>query len=79
MKVEFDGPGPVYHPATGLDLVPGEFEVADEKGAQLVEAGLVRVVGDVIEVPGGVRVHEAAPSELVQPAPAAARTRKGKE
>jgi hypothetical protein len=42
MKVVFDGTVATYHPATGLDLSPGENEVADDKGEQLLAAGLVR-------------------------------------
>lgn len=33
--------GPCFHPASGLDLVPGEMEVSDEAAAVLEAAGLV--------------------------------------
>lgn len=42
MKVVFDGAAAQYHPGTGLELRPGENEVADDKGEQLLAAGLVR-------------------------------------
>lgn len=41
MKVVFDGAAQ-YHPATGLDLVPGEMEVDADKGGALIAAGLVQ-------------------------------------
>lgn len=68
MKVKFDGPRPEYHPATGLELVPGTFEVDDDKGAQLVAAGLVK------EVPEAVDSEPPAQDA----APAAANARKGR-
>lgn len=40
MRLIFDGGDRQYHPATGLDLVPGEHEYPDEKAAQLVAIGL---------------------------------------
>lgn len=38
---------PCYHPATGLDLVPGEMRVTDEAAAVLKAAGLARDVSEV--------------------------------
>ena len=40
MKLIFDGDTAVYHPATGLDLQPGEHEYPDDKAEQLIAAGL---------------------------------------
>lgn len=72
MKVVFDGSVPSYHPATGLELVPGTFEVDDAKGAQLLAAGLVKEAPEVPEL----AEPEAAAEE---PAPTAARARRGRE
>lgn len=72
MKVRFDGDVPVYHPATGLELVPGTFTVDAEKGAQLIAAGLVKEEPEVLEL-----VELEAPAQ--EPAPAAVRARRGKE
>jgi hypothetical protein len=69
MKVKFPGLVPEYHPATGLDLVPGTFVVDDDKGAQLVAAGLVKEVPEVLEV-------EAPTAQ--DAAPAAANARRGR-
>lgn len=40
MKLFFDGDVPVYSPAVGVNLVPGEAEYADALTDQLLAAGL---------------------------------------
>lgn len=40
MKLVFDGPDRQYHPATGLDLIPGEADYPDEQAEALKAAGL---------------------------------------
>lgn len=39
MRLVYDGPA-AYHPATGLDLVPGEHDYPDDKVEQLLPLGL---------------------------------------
>lgn len=41
MKVQNIGVG--YHPATGLDLIPGEMDVSEEQAATLEEIGRAHV------------------------------------
>jgi hypothetical protein len=40
MRLVYDGETRQYHPATGLDLVPGEHDYPDDKAEQLLAAGL---------------------------------------
>ena len=40
MKLLFDGEAPMYHPASGLVLTPGEHDYADDKAEALLAAGL---------------------------------------
>lgn len=42
MKVFHDGAQAFYHPTTGAVIRPGENDVEDVKGEQLLAAGLVR-------------------------------------
>jgi hypothetical protein len=67
MRVVFDAESAQYHPGVGLDLQPGENEVSAEQGAELLAAGLVRVVEPVEEKPA--RRRSAAP----EPAPVASK------
>lgn len=42
MRLIFDGDAEQYHPGTGVNLIPGEAEYADDKAEQLLAAGLKR-------------------------------------
>jgi hypothetical protein len=42
MKLQFDGKTRQYHPASGLDLWPGEHEYPDDATDDLLAAGLTK-------------------------------------